>query len=75
VRDPEELEASGAPATAAIAAETTVGPVHLTVAELERSLAYYGDAVGLATLSRENGRATLGAGDRELRGFESRPRY
>jgi catechol 2,3-dioxygenase len=66
VRDPEELEAAGAPASAAIAAETTVGPVHLTVADLERSLSYYGEAVGLETLSREDGRAILGAGDREL---------
>src|SRR5215210_8169351 len=42
-----------------------MGPVHLTVADLDRSLAYYGDAIGLRVLARENGRASLGA-DTEL---------
>src|SRR3954467_6946748 len=42
-----------------------MGPVHLTVAELDRSLAYYRDAIGLRERGRENGRAFLG-GDREL---------
>jgi catechol 2,3-dioxygenase len=43
-----------------------MGPVHLTVAELERSLGFYTGAVGLAVLSRESGEASLGAGGREL---------
>jgi catechol 2,3-dioxygenase len=47
-------------------AGTGMGPVHLTVAELERSLDYYRDAIGLRILGREDGRASLGAGDREL---------
>jgi catechol 2,3-dioxygenase len=46
-------------------AETRMGPVHLTVADLDRSLAYYRDAIGLRERERENGRASLG-GDREL---------
>ena len=46
-----------APATEAIPAATTMGPVHLTVADLERSLAYYGDSVGLAVRERGGGRA------------------
>jgi catechol 2,3-dioxygenase len=45
---------------------TTVGAVHLTVSDLDRSLAYYREAIGLAVLGRENGRASVGAGDREL---------
>lgn len=45
--DPEELEASGAPAVAALPAATTVGSDHLTVADLERSLNYYTRAIGL----------------------------
>ncbi len=45
--------------------ETRMGAVHLTVSDLDRSLAYYGDAIGLRVLSRENGRASLGA-DTEL---------
>jgi hypothetical protein len=40
-RDPEELEATGAPARAEPPASTTVGLAHLTVADLERSLDYY----------------------------------
>ena len=49
-----------------IAAATHPGPVHLTVANLERSLDYYGKAVGPAELDRAERRATLGAGEREL---------
>ena len=49
-----------------IAAEAHPGPVHLTVADLERSLRYYGTAVGLETLEQAQGRATLGSGEREL---------
>jgi len=37
-RDPEELEAAGAPARALLAPSTTVGAVHLTVADLDRSI-------------------------------------
>ena len=46
-------------------AETRMGPVHLTVSDLDRSLSYYRDAIGLRELARENGRASLG-GDDEL---------
>lgn len=46
--------------------ETTVGPVHLTVSDLGRSLEYYRDAIGLEALERANGRARLAAGKREL---------
>jgi len=50
-----------------ISALTTVGPVHLTVSELERSLAFYRQALGLDVLGGdENGRASLGAAGREL---------
>ena len=44
-----------------IAPQTTVGAVHLTVADLKRSLAYYRSEIGLEVLGRENGRASLGA--------------
>jgi catechol 2,3-dioxygenase len=64
--DPEELEASHEPATAEISPLARPGPVHLTVSELERSLAYYGTSIGLETLARDNACATLGAGGREL---------
>ena len=65
-RDPEELEVAAAPASSVIAAATAMGPVHLTVSELERSIAYYRAAIGLEVLEEEDGRARLGAGDREL---------
>jgi len=50
----------------AIAPQTTVGPVHLTVADLDRSLRYYGDAIGLEKLESGPGRASLGSAGREL---------
>jgi catechol 2,3-dioxygenase len=50
----------------AIAPQTTVGPVHLTVSDLDRSLLYYGDAIGLETLESGMGRASLGSAGREL---------
>lgn len=65
-RDPEELEASASPASGEIAAATSMGPVHLTVSALERSLGYYREAIGLDVLERADGRARLGAGGREL---------
>jgi catechol 2,3-dioxygenase len=40
--------------------------VHLTVADLERSLDYYRQAVGLQVLEQAAGRASLGAGGTEL---------
>jgi len=49
-----------------IAPETTVGPVHLTVSDLEHSLDYYSDAIGLETLDHGAGRASLGSAGREL---------
>jgi len=65
-RDPEELEAAAAPPAATIAPATTVGPVHLTVADLGRSLDYYRASIGLTVLDRAGGSARLGAGGREL---------
>jgi catechol 2,3-dioxygenase len=37
-----------------------MGAVHLTVADLDRSLSYYGEQIGLEVLSREDRRASLG---------------
>ena len=49
-----------------IAPETTVGAVHLTVADLARSLAYYTEAIGLDVLGLGDGEASLGSGGNEL---------
>ena len=65
-RDPEEVTAAGAPAHAEIAATTRMGAVHLTVSDLERSLAYYESVVGLSVRERGGGRALLGADGEDL---------
>lgn len=65
-RDPEELEAGADGASAEISPDTRMGAVHLTVSDLDRSLAYYRTAVGLDVLEQSDGRASLGAGTREL---------
>ena len=49
-----------------------VGPVELSVSDLERSLDYWQNEIGLQVLARENGRASLGV-DRELVRFVEEP--
>jgi catechol 2,3-dioxygenase len=46
-----------------------VGPVHLTVSRLDRSLDYYRKVVGLQVLDQGDGHASLGVGERELLGL------
>jgi catechol 2,3-dioxygenase len=43
-----------------------LGAVHLTVADLDRSVAFYQDAIGLQQQRREDGVAALGAGGEDL---------
>ncbi len=50
----------------ALPAETQMGAVHLTVSDLGRSIGYWTRAIGLRVLERGDGRASLGAGSREL---------
>ena len=45
--------------TPSIHPQTTVGPVHLTVADLERSLRFYGEVLGLQVAERGDGTVTL----------------
>jgi len=56
----------GSPASAEISARTSMGPVHLAVSDLERSLGFYRAVLGLVELARNDGRASVGAGEREL---------
>lgn len=49
-----------------LAPSTTVGAVHLTVSDLDASVSYYRTAVGLELMDRQPGRASMGAGGREL---------
>ena len=72
-RDPEELQASTPPASGEIAAATSMGPAHLTVSELESSLDYYREGIGLEVLEQANGSARLGAGEQELLALVEQP--
>ena len=45
-----------------IAPDAHMGLVELSVSDLDRSLTYWQEAIGLRVLSRENGTAELGAG-------------
>src|ERR687888_1055762 len=53
----------------ALPAETRMGPVHLTVSDLDRSLEYYRTVVGLDVLEQSDGSASLGADSTELLGL------
>src|ERR687888_2279805 len=53
----------------ALPAETRMGPVHLTVSDLDRSLEYYRTVIGLDVLEQGSGRASLGADSTELLGL------
>jgi catechol 2,3-dioxygenase len=64
--DPEEAIAAGAPAVAAIPAATRMGAVHLTVADLDRSVGYYESALGLRVRERDGARAAVGTGGEDL---------
>ena len=55
-----------------ISPDTHMGLVELSVSDLERSLAYWQNTVGLRVLSRENGTAELGA-DQPLVRFVEEP--
>jgi catechol 2,3-dioxygenase len=65
-RDPEEVTAARAPVHAEIPPATRMGAVHLTVSDLERSLSYYQDTIGLGVHERAGDRATLGASGEDL---------
>jgi catechol 2,3-dioxygenase len=60
-------------ATEPLPATTAMGPVHLTVADLERSLGFYRGSLGLDVLEQDAGRASLGAGATELLGIVEEP--
>ena len=53
-------------ATMTLPPTTHMGAVHLTVADLDRSLAYYETQVGLRVRERSDGEARLGAGGDDL---------
>ena len=52
--------------TAALPATLRLGAVHLTVSDLDRSVAFYQDSLGLRLHRREDAVAALGAGEDDL---------
>ena len=52
---------------------TTIGHVYLTVSNLERSLAYYQNGIGLKLHRREKAAAFLGVGHKDLLVLEEQP--
>src|SRR3954453_16035451 len=57
---------TAAPAAAALAEATRLGAVPLTVTDLDRSVAFYQDAIGLRLHRREDPVAAMGAGGEDL---------
>jgi catechol 2,3-dioxygenase len=51
---------------AALPAATRLGPVELTVSDVERAVAFYRGAIGLRAHARGEGRAALGTGGEDL---------
>jgi len=66
VLDPDEPTPSGAAAVAEVPADTRLGAVHLTVADLDRSVDYYEREIGLAVRERSDDRAAVGTGGDDL---------
>ena len=64
--DPEELTAVADAVHAELPPETHMGAVHLTVADLDRSIGYYESQIGLVLHGRDDGRARLGTGGDDL---------
>ena len=54
------------PASAGLADATRLGPVELTVTDLDRSVAFYQDAIGLRLHRREDPVAAMAAGGEDL---------
>ena len=62
-----------AASTEPIDPRTRVGVLELTIADLDRSLAYYTDAFGLTLLERQGRKACLGTGEAPLLLLEEEP--
>jgi catechol 2,3-dioxygenase len=59
--------------TATLPDDLRLGPVRIAVTDLDRSVPFYEDAIGLQLERRENGTAVMGAGDGDLVYLEARP--
>jgi catechol 2,3-dioxygenase len=65
-RDPEEATAAGPAIGSHLPSTTRMGPVHLEVGDLDRSLTYYEQALGLFEHERDGSRVVLGTGGEDL---------
>ncbi|HEV2772172.1 MAG TPA: VOC family protein [Thermoleophilaceae bacterium] len=57
---------AGVSPRAALNPALRLGPVHLRVTDVDRSVAFYGDALGLPTHRREDRTAALGTGEEDV---------
>ncbi len=73
-RDPEELTATSTAVAAELPPQTRMGAVHLTVADLERSIGYYETQIGLRVRERDGRQAALGSGGENLLVLTEQPR-
>ena len=62
-----------APTTPTLPAALRLGPVHITVTDLDRSAGFYQEAIGLRLHGREGGTAALGAGEEDLLVLHEQP--
>jgi len=60
------MNASTVTAAATLPATLRLGPVHLTVTDLDRSVTWYQDALGLRLHRREDALAAMGAGEDDV---------
>jgi catechol 2,3-dioxygenase len=56
-----------------IAPDTRLGPVELTVTDLDRTITFYRDVIGMGLHSREGARAAMGTGDEDVLVFAENP--
>jgi catechol 2,3-dioxygenase len=68
-----EASAPTNPNQPVLPADLTLGPVHLRVTDLDRSVPFYESAIGLQLIEREGDVARLGAGAGELLVLHERP--
>jgi len=62
----ENLARTTTDPAASLPATLRLGAVHLTVSDLDRSVAFYEDALGLRLHRREDGVAAMGVGEEDL---------
>jgi catechol 2,3-dioxygenase len=64
--DPTRTSTDPATSLARLPSTLRLGAVHLTVTDLDRSVAFYEHAIGLRLHRREGGEAAMGAGEEDL---------